>query len=99
MKLTVQADIRELDPENIDLEPEDVDVVAGAPPYPTFSVVGRSKINSIEGRTNREDERHQLYEHFLRFVDYFEPDVLLMENVESMQSAKNKEGEDVVEDN
>jgi DNA (cytosine-5)-methyltransferase 1 len=95
---TVQADIREIDPEkDVDLEPEDVDVVAGGPPCPTFSVVGRSKINSIEGRTNGEDERHQLYEHFLRFVNYFEPDVLLMENVEGMQSAKNKEGEDVVE--
>lgn len=95
---TVQADIRELDPEeDLDLQPEDVDVVAGGPPCPTFSVVGRSKINSIEGRSNGEDERHQLYEHFLRFVEYFEPEVLIMENVEGMQSATNKEGEDVVE--
>jgi DNA (cytosine-5)-methyltransferase 1 len=94
---TVQADIRELDPKDLDLEPEDVDVVAGGPPCPTFSVVGRSKINSIEGRSNGEDDRHQLYEHFLRFVDYFEPEVLIMENVEGMQSAKNKDGEDVVQ--
>lgn len=95
---TVHADITELDPEtDVNLEPEDVDLVAGGPPCPTFSVVGRSKINSIDGRNNGEDKRHQLYEHFLRFVDYFEPDVFIMENVEGMISAKNKDGEDVVE--
>ena len=94
---TVQADIRDLDPEDVDLDPEDVDVVAGGPPCPTFSVVGRSKINSIEGRDNGEDDRHQLYEHFLKFVNYFDPDVLIMENVEGMQSATNSEGEDVIE--
>jgi len=94
---TVHADITKLDPENdVDLEPEDVDVVAGGPPCPTFSVVGRSKINSIDGRNNGDDKRHQLYEHFLRFVDYFEPEVLIMENVEGMKSATNKEGEEVI---
>ncbi len=91
------GDIREVDPSDLDIEPEDVDVVAGGPPCPTFSVVGRSKINSIEGRKNSEDERHQLYMDFLRFVDYFRPKAFIMENVEGMKSAKNAEGEHVVE--
>lgn len=91
------ADIREIDPADLDIEPDEVDVVAGGPPCPTFSVVGRSKINSIDGRKNSEDERHQLYVDFLRFVDYFQPKAFIMENVEGMKSAMNAEGEPVVE--
>lgn len=94
-KMTVD-DVREIDLADIEIDPEEVDLVAGGPPCPTFSVVGRSKINSIDGRDVNEDERHQLYEEFLRFVDYFQPEAFLMENVEGMKSATNKEGEQVV---
>ncbi|MFB6115095.1 MAG: DNA cytosine methyltransferase, partial [Candidatus Nanohalobium sp.] len=73
LTLTLE-DITEFDPAETGLEPGDVDLVAGGPPCPTFSLVGRSKINSIEGRNSAEDDRHQLYEDFLKFVDYFQPD-------------------------
>ena len=90
-------DIREMDPRDLDISPEDVDFVSGGPPCPTFSVVGRSKINSISDRKNTEDERHQLYQDFLRFVDHFEPEAFIMENVQGMLSAENEEGRKVVE--
>lgn len=90
------ADIRELDPPDLGLEPGELDLVAGGPPCPTYSVVGRSKINSLDGRNNTTDERHLLYEHFLRFVDHYKPKAFLMENVKGMQSAENREGKPVV---
>ncbi len=90
-------DIQEIDPKDLEISPNDVDFVAGGPPCPTFSVVGRSKINSISERKNTEDDRHQLYQDFLKFVDYFEPEGFVMENVQGMLSAKNEGGRKVVE--
>ncbi|MFB6199559.1 MAG: DNA cytosine methyltransferase [Candidatus Nanohaloarchaea archaeon] len=91
------ADITETTPPDLGLEEGELDLIVGGPPCPTFSMVGRSKINSIEGRNNKEDDRHQLYQDFLRFVDHFRPKAFVMENVEGMTSAENKDGEPVVE--
>jgi DNA (cytosine-5)-methyltransferase 1 len=91
------ADITETSPPNLGLKQGELDLVAGGPPCPTFSLVGRSKINSLEGQSNTTDERHQLYEDFLRFVDYYQPRAFLMENVEGMLSADNDDGKPVVD--
>ncbi len=91
------GDIREEEPPDLDLAEGELDLVAGGPPCPTFSLVGRSKINSIEGRDNQSDERHLLYEDFLRFVDHYQPSAFLMENVEGMLSAENEDGKPVVD--
>jgi DNA (cytosine-5)-methyltransferase 1 len=91
------GDIRETSPPDLGLEEGELDLVAGGPPCPTFSLVGRSKINSLEGQSTTTDERHQLYEDFLRFVAHYEPKAFLMENVKGMLSAENDDGEDVVD--
>lgn len=91
------GDITEVKPNNVGPDKDEVDVVIGGPPCPTFSLVGRAKINSMEDRDNTEDDRHQLYQDFLRFVDYYEPEVFVMENVKGMMSAENKDGEPVIE--
>lgn len=93
----VEGDITKTDVSEIGYEEGEIDLVAGGPPCPTYSKVGRTKINSIDGRTNGDDKRHQLYEHFLRFVNELRPKVFLMENVEGMKSAENKDGEPVVD--
>jgi len=93
----VVGDIRETEPPDLGLEEGELDLVAGGPPCPTFSLVGRSKINSIEGQSTTTDDRHQLYEDFLRFVDHYQPKAFLMENVEGMLSAENEDGENVVD--
>lgn len=90
-------DITGVNPENVEPSKDEVDVVVGGPPCPTFSIVGRSKINSIDGRTNTEDDRHQLYQDYLRFVDYYDPDAFVMENVKGMISAENDNGESVID--
>lgn len=91
------GDIRETEPPDLGLDSGELDLVAGGPPCPTFSLVGRSKINSLDGQSTTTDERHQLYEDFLRFVDHFEPKAFVMENVEGMLSAENDDGEPVVD--
>ncbi len=91
------GDIRNIEPPDLGLDEGELDLVAGGPPCPTFSLVGRSKINSIEGRDNQTDDRHLLYEEFLKFVDEYQPKAFLMENVEGMLSAKNEEGKPVVD--
>lgn len=90
-------DITEVDPSEVGPDKDDIELVAGGPPCPTFSLVGRSKINSINDRNNTEDDRHQLYQDFLRFVDYYQPEAFIMENVKGMMSAENKDGESIVD--
>jgi len=91
------GDIRETEPPDLGLDSGELDLVAGGPPCPTFALVGRSKMNSLDGQSTTTDERHQLYEDFLRFVDHFEPKAFIMENVEGMLSAENDDGEPVVD--
>lgn len=91
----VTANIRNLDPGSINAS-ENIDLVAGGPPCPTFSRIGRSKLNSLREGGASADERHQLWQEFVRFVDELEPEVFLMENVEGMESATNELGEPVL---
>lgn len=91
------GDIRETTPPDLGEAEDDLDLVAGGPPCPTFSLVGRSKINSLDGQDTKTDERHALYEDFLRFVNHYQPKAFLMENVEGMLSSTNDEGEQVVD--
>lgn len=89
------GDIEKTDPPYLDIEKGELDAVIGGPPCPTFSLVGRSKINSIEGRHTTLSQRHDLYVDFLRFVAEYEPKVLVMENVKGLLSAENREGKNV----
>ncbi|WP_267644126.1 DNA cytosine methyltransferase [Haloarchaeobius amylolyticus] len=81
-------DIRETDPatDGPDIEPGTLDLVAGGPPCPSFSTIGRAKLGSLENRSTDEDDRNVLYRDFLRYVDYFEPAAFIMENVTGLIS-------------
>lgn len=91
------GDISEVDPP--DLVPGDgsLDLIAGGPPCPTFSVVGRSKLNSLEDSHVLTDDRHYLFEDFIRYVEHYQPKAVLMENVVGMESTTTESGENVVE--
>jgi DNA (cytosine-5)-methyltransferase 1 len=79
----VEEDIRETDPaiDGPDIEPGTLDLVAGGPPCPSFSTIGRAKLGSLENRSTDDDDRNVLYRDFLRYVDYFKPATFIMENV------------------
>lgn len=64
-----------------------VDIVAGGPPCQ-----GYSNVRQVDGANHGDrlvsDHRRTLYRHFLRFVDYFQPKVFVMENVLGIRSAE-----------
>jgi len=75
----IKGDIRKLSCKDIEnltgLRPGDVAVIAGGPPCQGFSSI-RPFRSSLH-----DDPRNSLFEQFANFVNYFQPPVLLMENV------------------
>lgn len=80
---TVFGDIREIPPEQFakEIGTDHVDVIIGGPPCPTFSTIGDAKIKSVTGKPTSEDPRNQLFLEYLKYVDYFRPDIFVIENV------------------
>ena len=60
-----------------------IDVIIGGPPCQAFSIVGRAKLREILAHPEayRVDKRSELYLNFLKYVERFQPIVVLMENV------------------
>jgi len=103
---TLQNDITKYPPkelanyllrENLLGKNERLALVAGGPPCPGFSLIGRSKISDLikkgEYGTSKDprhrfidDPRNKLFEYFVNYVEHFKPYYFLMENVEGMNS-------------
>jgi len=60
-----------------------VDAIIGGPPCQGFSLSGKREVT---------DPRNQLFKHYLRFVDAFQPKVAILENVRLLTSMKNSKG-------
>jgi len=81
------------------LQRGDIDVIIGGPPCQGFSTIGRIKIaNLVKNgqRTGRsanprfiDDPRNNLYKAFIKFVRYYKPKAVVMENVLGMVSYKD----------
>ena len=76
---------------------ENITLVAGGPPCPGFSLIGRSKIMDLikkgeygDSKDARhafiDDPRNHLFLEFVRYVKEFKPDYFIMENVSGMSS-------------
>lgn len=80
---TIFGDIREIPPEKFaeTIGTNHVDVIIGGPPCPTFSTIGDAKIRSVTGKPVSEDPRNQLFLEYLKYVDYFRPEIFVIENV------------------
>ena len=84
--VSVHADIRELPPQKFHelINKQQVDVIIGGPPCPTFSTIGHAKIQSVnkdKGDCITEDPRNILFMDYLKYVNYFKPKMFVMENV------------------
>jgi DNA (cytosine-5)-methyltransferase 1 len=81
------ADIKTIDPEQIrnelHIEREELDLIAGGPPCQGFSI-------NAPVRTML-DERNHLFKEYLRFVDAFAPRAVLIENVPGLVSFEDGE--------
>lgn len=80
---TIFGDIREIPPQKFAeiIGTDHVDVIIGGPPCPTFSTIGDAKIRSVTGKPVSEDPRNQLFLEYLKYVDYFRPEIFVIENV------------------
>jgi DNA (cytosine-5)-methyltransferase 1 len=68
-------------------------ILIGGPPCQAYSTAGRSRMSQV--RKNRlsafeSDERHYLYQHYLRIIASHEPPVFVMENVKGLLSSSIK---------
>lgn len=87
----INTDIRELIPE--DIVSEHIDFIIGGPPCQSFSAIGR-RAGGIEGAL---DKRGNLFEHYCRLVEYFQPRGFLFENVRGILSSnQGKDWERIV---
>ena len=80
---SICGDIREIPPEKFAeiIGTSKVDVIIGGPPCPTFSTIGDAKIRSVTGKPTSEDPRNQLFLEYLKYVEYFRPEIFVIENV------------------
>jgi len=85
--VSICDDIRNIPPDKFSEligNKQEVDVVIGGPPCPTFSTIGHAKIQSINKKKKAditEDPRNILFMDFLNYVEYFKPKMFVMENV------------------
>ena len=64
------------------------DVVIGGPPCQSFS---------LAGKRNVEDERGQLVWRYIHIIEHVQPKAFVFENVTGLLSAKNAQGEKIIE--
>lgn len=62
-------------------------VLVGGPPCQAYSIAGRSRNQAKEDYRPEDDERHFLYQEFLRVLGETGPPVFLLENVKGLVSA------------
>lgn len=77
--------IEEVSPSDFDkiIGEKSVNVIVGGPPCQGFSSLRPSRGLVIE------DDRNRLYKHFIKYVEYFKPEVFLMENVIGLLSSND----------
>ncbi|MGB4063333.1 MAG: DNA cytosine methyltransferase [Azonexus sp.] len=85
-------DLTKFRPQDLDelIAPHRVDIIVGGPPCQGFS-----KARQVDGANHGdrlvEDPRRSLYQEFLRYVQYYQPKVFIMENVPGLRSAAGGE--------
>ena len=87
----IHGDIRRISCKHVEdltgILPGDVSVIIGGPPCQGFSSIRPFRA------TSHDDSRNTLFEQFANFVDYFQPPVLVMENVVGL--ATHKDGQTI----
>ena len=63
-------------------------VLIGGPPCQAYSLVGRSRMRRVRGEAFELDERHRLYQEYLKIVADRRPAVFILENVKGLLSSQ-----------
>ncbi len=97
LKSVIQAEINDLSIapifDRIDkfLGDKTVDLIVGGPPCQAYSLVGRSKINSLDNQNVTTDVRYELYKQYGRFLQKYRPEYFVFENVLGIMSAEKRQ--------
>jgi DNA (cytosine-5)-methyltransferase 1 len=85
-----EADMKAMEPADLAkaIYADHVDVIVGGPPCQGFSMARQRDGANHGQRRFVKDERRELYQEFLRFVDHFQPKVFVIENVLGIKSAE-----------
>jgi DNA (cytosine-5)-methyltransferase 1 len=65
-------------------------VLIGGPPCQAYSLIGRSRMRSKNGKKYLRDRRHFLYKEYLQILADHQPPVFIMENVKGLLSSEIK---------
>lgn len=87
-KVVIQKDLTVFEPNEFEklIGTNRIDIVVGGPPCQGFSTV-RQRDGSNSGDRIIFDKRRELYQEFLKYVEYFKPKMFIMENVLGIRSA------------
>ncbi len=71
-----------------------IHLVIGGPPCPTFSTIGHAKIKSVKSKKNSnftlfDDDRNFLFKNYFNYIEYFQPEYFVMENVPNFMTKYN----------
>lgn len=63
-------------------------ILIGGPPCQAYSLVGRARNKGIKGYEAAKDNRHFLYQEYIRIIGKLQPAAFVMENVKGILSSK-----------
>lgn len=88
----LERDLKKFQPDQLAalIGTDHVDIIVGGPPCQGFSTA-RQVDGANHGTRLKKDPRRHLYREFLRYVDFFQPRVFVMENVLGLRSAAGGE--------
>ena len=64
-----------------------VDIIIGGPPCQAYSVAGRARM----GKDVENDPRNELYKYYVQFIERYDPEMFVFENVLGLLTAKQGE--------
>ncbi len=64
-----------------------VDIIIGGPPCQAYSVAGRARM----GKEVEKDPRNELYKYYVQFIEHYDPEMFVFENVLGLLTAKRGE--------
>jgi DNA (cytosine-5)-methyltransferase 1 len=71
---------------------KDVDIIIGGPPCQSFSMIGPRSGDKQQQEKYLEDDRDNLFEHYIEIVEHYNPLFFIFENVKGLLSKKNNDG-------
>lgn len=77
---------------NVDGQRKHVHLIVGGPPCQAYSLVGRARILKKENKERESDSRKTLYLLYARFLQHFNPDMFVFENVLGLNTVKDING-------